>query len=73
MPTLLNSYALYSIVRFGVSVKSILTLDVSLESFLAVRHSILSSKASKVTEGLLGFHTSIIVALTVFGSFLSVR
>ena len=40
---------------------------------LAVKLSVLSSEASKVTEGLLGFYTSNIVVLTVFGSFLSVR
>ena len=45
----------------------------SLKSFLAVRHSILSSEAIKVTKGLLGLHSSIIATLTVFGSFLSVK
>ena len=50
-----------------------MTSDVPLESYLAIRHSVLSSEASKVTECLLGFHTSIIAALTVFGSFLSVE
>ena len=74
MPTLLNSSALYSVVWFGVSVRSIFDHQMCyLNSFLAVRHFVLSSEASKVTEGLLGFHTSIIAVLTVFGSFLSVK
>ena len=73
MPTLLNSPALYLVIWFGVFVKSDLTSDVSLKFFLAVRLSVLSSEASKVTKGILCFHTSIIVALTVFGSFMSVR
>ena len=44
-----------------------------MESFLTVRDSLLSFEASKVTEGLLGFHNSIISNLTVFGSFLLVE
>ena len=45
----------------------------SLKSFLAIRYYVLSFEASKVIEGLMGFHASIIVVLTVFGSFLSVK
>ena len=70
MPTLLNSSALYSVVWFGVSVKSIFDYRMcSLKSFLDVRHSVLSSEAIKVTKGLLGFHTSIIAILTVLEAF----
>ena len=40
---------------------------------MAVRHSVLSSEASKVTEGLLGLHAYIIVVLTVLKKILSVK
>ena len=73
MPTLLNSPTLYSVVWFEVFARSDLTYDVSLKLFLVIRLSISSSEESKLTKGLLGFHTSIIVVLTVFGSFLPAK